>query len=200
MHKLFTVLILTCFINVVAQSITPLFKNDSSKLKSFTAFGEMFFQGTILKGTFSGAYGGKAGFIFNRAVAFGGMGINYLMTKDFIGNNFYGNSNAHLDLRLSAGGFFFQYINQLWKPVHFSVPINLLIGQASVTDETGRYVESARAFIIEPGINLEFNFTRILIIGVTVGYRIARLNKLTNISHEDIDGFAFGLSGKFGKF
>jgi len=83
-------------------------------------------------------------------------------SKDFIGDNLKDNENASLSLSYGAGGIFVEYIFKLESPIHFSIPVNFMAGGISIEDATSddSEIESSGIFIIEPGINLEFNVSK----------------------------------------
>jgi hypothetical protein len=194
---IFTVIGLGC---AYGQPIKTLFHKDSTKIKSFKGYGEMFVKGTQLKSQLFAVIGGRGGFMFNRKIAFGGVGAGYLTPSGFKGDNLAGNPAADLNLKMGSGGIFFEYIHKIESLVHFSIPLSFIIGNVEVTDDTGARIEGSRVLMIEPGVNIEFNFSKILIISLTGSYRIAKVNTLTNLNNQDMSGFVIGLVGKFGSF
>lgn len=161
----------------------------------------MFIKGTQLKQEWVTVIGGRAGFLLNRKLAFGGVGCGYLMTKNIVGNDGAGNPNANLSLKMGAGGIFFEYIHNMEAPIHFSIPINFTIGTMEVIDpQSGNRVESSPVNMIEPGINIDFNISRIFILSLSGSYRMAKINTLQNLDDKDLSGFVIGLTGRFGSF
>jgi hypothetical protein len=117
------------------------------------------------------------------------------------GNDLAGNLNAKLNIKMGAGGVFMEYIHNMESAIHFTVPISFIIGNVEVTDaNSGNRIESSRVLMIEPALNIEFNFSKFLIIGLTGSYRIARINHLINLENQDISGPVIGLVGKFASF
>lgn len=174
---------------------------DSTKTPDFKGYGEMFVKGTQLKQEWTAIIGGRGGFLLNRKFAFGGVGCGYLMAKGIVGDDLAGNVNVNLSLKMSAGGIFFEYIHNMEAPVHFSIPLSFTIGTVEVNDSmSGGRVESSQVNMIEPGFNVDFNFSKILIISLSGSYRIAKINTLQNVNDKDLSGFVIGLTCRFGSF
>ncbi|MEO9870660.1 hypothetical protein [Ekhidna sp.] len=138
---------------------------ENSNGTSTGAYGGPFVHAAQLNGNWGISIGGKGGVIINRKFAFGGIGMGTASDYNFIGDNLSGNTNATLDVSYGAGGIFAEYISNLSNSIHFSVPINLMAGGVSINDNEVE-AESSRAFIIEPGVNLEFNLTKAFITGL----------------------------------
>ena len=75
-------------------------------------------------------------------------------------------------------------------------------GGVSVEDATSddSEIESSGIFVIEPGINLEFNVSKYFIPGISLSYRQVFGSSLVNLSDQDISGVSIGLMFKFGNF
>ena len=100
------------------------------------------------------------------------------------------------------GGIFVEYLYQLESPIHFSIPLNLMGGGVSVEDANSNdsEIESSGIFVIEPGINLEFNISKTFIPAINLSYRQAIGSALENLSDQDLSGISFGITLKFGSF
>ena len=182
-----------------SQALKTIFQWDTTGMGSFKGYGEMFIKGTLIKGEPTAIIGGRGGFILNRKIAFGGVGSGYLISS--IVGNYAGNPNANLDVKMSSGGVFMEYIHNMESAVHFSVPISFTIGNVEVIEAAGgNRIESSRILMIEPGFNIEFNFSKFLIIAVTGSYRISQINNLVYLRNRDVSGFVIGLVGKFASF
>lgn len=168
---------------------------------SFKGYGEMFIKGTLIKNEPTAIIGGRGGFILNRKIAFGGVGAGYLVQSRLVGNDLAGNTSADLNIKMGSGGVFMEYIHKMENAIHISVPISFTIGNVEVAEAvSGNRIESSRVLMIEPALNVEFNFSKFLIIAVTGSYRIAKLNHLTNLENSDVSGPVIGLVGKFASF
>ena len=55
-------------------------------------------------------------------------------------------------------------------------------------------------FILETGINLEFNVSKHFIPALNISFRQVLESSLTNLDNQDISGFSLGLMFKFGEF
>jgi hypothetical protein len=118
------------------------------------------------------------------------------------------------------GGLVIEPIIGAKHPVHVSVPV--LIGAGGVAyirdhwrpqyhpDDYNYYTEDASAyFVLQPGVEIEFNMVKFLRIGLGAYYRYtSNINLKAWDENEgvykdispDLKGFSFGLSLKFGKF
>ena len=185
-----------------AQEIKTLSSNDGVNNTSKSGYGGPLIEVPYINSDWGIVIGGKGGFIINRQFAFGGIGKALVSNNNFLGDNLNGNENASLDLRFGAGGFFVEYIFKLESPIHFSIPVNFMAGGITIEDATfeGAEIESSGIFIIEPGINLEFNVSNAFIPAISISYRQVFGSSLVNLSNEDISGVNIGLIFKFGKF
>ncbi|MCG8579741.1 MAG: hypothetical protein MI866_07485 [Bacteroidales bacterium] len=116
------------------------------------------------------------------------------------------------------GGILVEPIIGAKSPVHLSFPI--LIGAGGVTynqhwqeydednDYKENYEDSDAFFVLEPGVELEFNMIKFMRMGLSVSYRYTSNINMSykdetkgNIGSQDmLRGFNFGLVMKFGKF
>ncbi|MEO9485195.1 MAG: hypothetical protein ABJG47_17180 [Ekhidna sp.] len=184
---------------IFSQEMNAIFSKDSSNRISTGAYGGPFVSATQLNGNWGISIGGKGGIIINRKFALGGIGMGTASDYGFVGDNFSGNSNASLDVSYGAGGIFLEYISHITNTIHYSLPINLMAGGISIKDND-LDVESSSAFIIEPGVNIEFNLTRSFIPGINFSYRQFFGSSLNNLDDTDLSGFNIGMVFKFGSF
>ncbi|MFT3740549.1 MAG: hypothetical protein QM786_17510 [Breznakibacter sp.] len=161
----------------------------------------------------------------------GAVVLNHNLALGLGGHGFV--SEPTYDLNLAedyefAGGYGGIYVEPIvgWRhPVHLSFPI--LIGAGGIgyikhwgnyeddnTDDNERYDEDSNAFfVIEPGVELEFNLVKFMRLAVVGSYRYTSDVKLnykkrlgTDFSEKSIApadmlrGFNVGLIMKFGKF
>jgi hypothetical protein len=157
--------------------------------------------------------GGRGAFIFDHAFAIGFGGYGFVNNLNY---NYYHNSHDNrLSLAGGYGGLLLEPIIAGRSPVHVAFPV--LIGGGGVTlvdlygwDYWGPGYEYAydAFFVIEPGVELEFNLARWFRNAASVTYR-----HTSNIDlyrpDSDLDerygsdalrGFNYGLTFKFGKF
>ena len=120
---------------------------------------------------------GKGGVIINRKVALGLVGMGKAGSSP-IENNSGTYDNAHFSY--GAGGLFIEFMAGLTKPIHLSFPINFMIGGTSVAQKVEQGedidIESSSLYVIEPGINIEFNVTPYFIPSLQIFYRNVFLN------------------------
>ena len=110
------------------------------------------------------------------------------------------------------GGFYVEPVLLSMKPIHLSFPI--LLGAGAIAEakwdntiwdadydyESSQIVSSA-FFVIEPGIELEFNIAKWFRIGLGASYILTSdINGLTENGAEPMQGFNYGMSFKMGWF
>jgi hypothetical protein len=120
-------------------------------------------------------------------------------------------SNTSYSYTGGYGGFLIEPIIMPKFPVHVSFPILLgggaiakstLINYNYPYDYTEIFVDDAEAFLIaEPGMELEFNVTRWMRMGLGASYRFTtNLESNSSFESNPMNGFTGGFSIKFGKF
>jgi len=120
-------------------------------------------------------------------------------------------SNTSYSYTGGYGGFLIEPIIFPKFPVHVSFPILLgaggiakstLINYEYPYDYTEVFIEDAEAFLIaEPGMELEFNVTRWMRMGLGASYRFTtNLESNSSFESNPMNGFTGGFSLKFGKF
>ncbi len=181
------------------EEIQTVFSRKSSAERTYGGYGAPSIKGTQFNNTTGIIIGGQGAVLVDRKFSFGGIGMAFVGNTSFSGDNLDGNNNASLDLNLGAGGLFVEYVVQLRRPVHFSIPVNVMAGGVSVM-ENGDKTESSAIFILEPGINMEFNFSRYFIPALNVSYRQVFGSSLVNATNQSLSGINVGLIFKFGKF
>jgi len=184
-----------------SQEIKTLTSNEGPET-TFGGYGGPLIQVPNINNDWGLIIGGKGGAIVNRKFAIGGIGKALVTSNDFIGDDLNGNENASLSLSYGVGGIFAEYLYKLENPIHFSIPLNLMGGGVSVEDANSddSEIESSGIFVIEPGINLEFNISQAFIPAINLSYRQAIGSSLENLSDQDLSGISFGIVLKFGSF
>jgi len=182
-----------------SQETRTLFSNDGTNPKTKGGYGAPFIQVPNINSDWGIIIGGKGGVVLNRKFALGGIGYGLVHSSDFLGDDLNGDINASLNLNHGAGGLFVEYIHKSESPIHFSIPVNIMAGRISVNDATSETeIESSGVFIIEPGINLDFNFSKSFTPALNLSYRLAVGSSLENLSNSDVSGVNIGLIFKFG--
>lgn len=185
-----------------SQEVKTLSSNDGTKNTSYGAYGGPLIQVPNINNDWGILIGGKGGVVINRKFAFGGIGKALVSSNDFRGDDLNGDENASLSLSYGVGGIFVEYLYDLESPIHFSIPVNFMGGGVSVEDATSEdlEMESSGIFVIEPGINFEFNVSKTFIPAINLSYRQVLGSSLVNLSDQDLSGISFGLVLKFGSF
>lgn len=142
--------------------------------------------------------------------------INHSIAMGFGGTGFANqamyNSTSGSDNFLTGGygGFIIEPIVAPMYPVHIAFPI--LIGGGGISyvetdwDDFDNFVMATDFFmLIQPGAELELNVTRFFRIGLGATYRFptdfnATTTETPELSPQDLKGFSYSLSFKFGRF
>lgn len=94
-------------------------------------------------------------------------------------------------------------------PVHVSFPVIIGAGGMAYVssyyddyhdDWDGEVYSSDAFFVLEPGVEIEFNMVRFMRLCIGASYRYTSTLDLYNTPPDIFDGFNYGLSFKFGKF
>ena len=193
-----------------SQDINTFSKRDTSKAFIIGGYGEPFAGATQLNNDWGIMLGVKGGINFNRKFGFGPIAKVNIGLWEFQGNNLNGSDSAYLELYMGSVGLFVEYVFMMKKKVHFSIPVNIMVGGATINNATDfnnndkkgsdNSVESTALFILEPELNIDFNIAKFFIPNIKVGYRAVFGSGLVNASSQDLSGVYFGLGLKFGKF
>jgi len=165
--------------------------------------------------------GGKIGIVFNNTLSIGGAGYGLLPTAKVTfecpipGHETEKNNNYWSG---GYGGLFFEYINSSNRLLHFTA--NTLIGCGRVTykninnffDNQNKYFANKRdfehpssfVFILEPGVAIELNMTKIFKMSLGASYRYVPNFKFMYeeelVPSTFFNGFSANLVFKFGGF
>lgn len=158
--------------------------------------------------------GGRAMFVANHyiGIGFGGKGFMTMPKEDSItitdrsGNDHYtGLTSTYISNAGGYGGLYIEPVLYSLKPVHVAFPI--MIGAGGIVSEiwsddwSGTKSTSSAFFIIEPGVDVEFNIAQWFRIGLGASYRItSRVEGLSQRPADLMEGFNYGLTFKFGWF
>jgi hypothetical protein len=142
--------------------------------------------------------------------------INHSIAMGFGGTGFANqamyNSGTGSDNFLTGGygGFIIEPIIAPMYPVHIAFPILLGGGGISYVEtdweEFDNFVTATDFFmLIQPGAEIELNVTRFFRIGMGATYRLptdfnATTTETPELSPQDLKGFTYSLSFKFGRF
>ena len=218
MFKLLTIssFLLLCLSSLNAQKYVDTYDPEDDKIKSLlgkendlNGFGAMDLKvGDFVdeRALMMGAYGG---FIINRRYLFGLAGYGILTNVEFEGSIPGETETKPLNLYGGYGGILIGLTIAPRELIHVSIPIVLGAGSFEISDkdffvnnpaDSEFTVENSAFFIIEPGLELEFNITRYFRIGAGATYRHIAGTELVNVSDEELRGFSGVMSFRFGRF
>ncbi|HPG33945.1 MAG: hypothetical protein RBR84_12450 [Bacteroidales bacterium] len=162
--------------------------------------------------------GARFAWIANHKFALGFAGYGFM--NNIEKSEFYDKKDYYL--AGGYGGLLFEPIIMPHSPVHLSFPVILGAGGISVVESNGwkdfhgrynYYTDTDVFFVVEPGVDLEFNVVKFFRIGVGASYRFtngvslrykhldANFDEIvTEIDKDALDSFSFNLSFKFGWF
>lgn len=154
--------------------------------------------------------GARGGWIINHGIAIGLGGYGFANQINY--KNLQIGDQNYNDYFLSGGygGLLIEPILFPQHPVHISLPVLIGGGGAAyVNNDWYDYnnnsweyytIDSSPFFVIEPGIEIEFNMVKFMRIGLGAYYRYTSGLDLVKTDEHILDGFSAGLSLKFGKF
>jgi len=198
-----------------SQDIKTFGNQDTSKTLVIGYYGEPFGGATMMNNDWGITLGLKGGMTFNRHFGFGPIAKVNIGLWEFQGNNLNYNDSANLELYMGSIGIFLEYTFKMENKIHFSIPVNIMVGGATIKEDMGgdlyeptyydddnkaEDVESAGLFIVEPELNIEFNVAKFFIPNIKVGYRAVFGSQMVNVTDQDLSGAYFGIGLKFGKF
>lgn len=187
--------------NGYAQEIETLITKDRQSTTSYFGYGGPLLGATQINNVLGITIGGIGGVVVNKKYAFGGIGFGMLISPEFTGNNLSGNTDAQLQMSYGAGGVFFEYVFNIENLIHFSIPINIMVGGINIYDDKAEIeIESSAFFIIEPGINMNLNVSKHYTQSLYISYRQALGSSLINLDDKNISGLNIGLIFKFGYY
>ncbi len=203
-------------LSIQAQKYVDTYSPEDDKIKSLlgkendiNGFGAMDIKvGDFIneRALLMGAYGG---FIINRRYLFGVAGYGILTNVEFEGSVPGETEIKPLNLHGGYGGVLIGLTIAPRELIHLSIPIVLGAGAFEVADEdffvnnpadSEFTVENSTFFIVEPGLELEFNITKYFRLGAGATYRHIAGTELANVKDEDLSGFSGMLSFRFGRF
>lgn len=153
-----------------------------------------------------GAYGGL---LINRRYLFGVAGYGLVTNLEFEGIVPGQTEPKMLNLHGGYGGIIFGPSIAPKELIHVSIPIFFGAGAFEVVDknffannlaDAEFTVENTVFFVVEPGLELEFNISNYFRLGFGASYRYITGTELINISDDDVTGFAGMVSLRFGRF
>ena len=214
---IFAVILTTCHLSGQEQTqdtneIRTIF--DNKAVKSNGGYGALMVNYAKIAGRDAAFMGAKGGWIINHSFTLGMGGYGFISEPKHDNN-----LNKDYEFAGGYGGLLIEPIVGAKSPVHVSFPILVGVGGIAYTtsylndnynqyDET--YEDSEAFFVIEPGIELEFNVVKFMRFALACSYRYTsdiNLDYTTVESNTNaigpvdmLHGWNVGLVFKFGKF
>ncbi len=214
MKYLASLFLITLTIAVFGQRYEDV--NDPNEIKSLLSkeneiegFGGIDLKLTDIMAERTMLVGGYGGVIVNRAFLLGVAAYGLASQPGFEGVIPGTNDAETLKLYGGYGGILIGGTFFGKEIVHLSMPIMLGAGNLDVSDdnffdqnfgETNFTIENSAFFVVEPGLQLEFNITSYLRVAGGATYRWLRGLDLENVSDDDLTGWGGVLSIRLGRF
>ena len=206
MKKLISIaLMLFISLNLISQNDTEEYKTIFQKDRvKHGGYGGLSFSYSQIDGDNAFIFGARGGWIIDHKVSIGFAGYGFISNLHFN----YLSDNTDSDLAGGYGGLLFEYILFPFSPVHVSFPLLIGAGGISYIDDWNvnfdfwdRHSLNADAFfVIEPGVELEFNLIRFMRMSVGLYYRYTSDIQLAGTDRHALNGLTTGITLKFGKF
>jgi hypothetical protein len=208
MKKIITLLLIALTVPLLqAQEENGEFKTlFGDRHISHGGYGALDIRYSTIDGKDAFLMGGRGAWVIGHgfALGFGGMGFlnDYHYNPDIAGGR-------NVNLAGGYGGLLLEPILFPKFPVHVSIPVLIGAGGIAYTtsynpydwDESHYFVEEATAyFVLEPGIELEFNIVRFFRLAIGGYYRYTSDIRLYDTPENVLHGFSGGITLKFGKF
>ncbi len=182
-----------------SQEMKTIFKKDTTKTNSYGGYGAPMVGASMMGKYWGVMVGGKGGLIRNHHFGVGGIGAAVIgnSASSITDTTYTKKDTTHFthNLSMGYGGIYLEYIFNYDSPIHVSFPLNICVGGVLAGgDRSSSKIKSSSVFIVEPGINIEFNFAKHFVPALNVSYKIISGNS-TNLS-----GIHVGLVFKLGKF
>ncbi|MFA9390024.1 MAG: hypothetical protein ACERKD_09470 [Prolixibacteraceae bacterium] len=148
----------------------------------------------------------RAGWILDHWFAFGATGsgfVNNIDNLDMYSYSSYSSDNEY-SLAGGYGGIFIEPMLYSLKPIHLSFPVIFAIGGAGRFNNAYYYADYTTDidvfYVIEPGIELEMNFTKWMRIALYGTYRYTPDISIMDISPDALRSYSVGVNFKIGLF
>ena len=153
--------------------------------------------------------GGYGGLVINRRYLFGIAGYGLVTDIEFEGTIPGDTATKTLNLYGGYGGVLIGASIAPKELIHISIPIVLGAGAFEVEDknffsnnlaDADFVVENSVFFVVEPGIEVEFNISNHFRLGFGATYRYITGTELVNVTDEEVSGATGMISFRFGRF
>lgn len=213
--KRIAILLVSVLVVSLAKAQDSSYENDEvrtvfSRNKSNGGYGAFTVGYSNIGGHDGLVTGGRGAFIFDHVLAIGAGGYGFVNNLDYDYYHSSGSTNRELSLAGGYGGILIEPIIAGKSPVHLSFPVLIGGGGVALVDmygweywgqpSPGYEYDYDAFFVIEPGVELEFNLARFFRLAAAVSYRHTSEIQLAQTDKDALRGFNYGLTFKFGKF
>ena len=204
-----------CGFALYAQGQTYQDVNDPTEIKSLLSksndiqgFGGFDVKITDILDERSVLIGGYGGVLINRSYLLGVGAYGLVARPSFDGLVPGSSDTTRLRLYGGYGGLLVGGTLFAKEIIHVSLPVFLGVGNLEVSDDdffqgigdTSFTVENSVFFVLEPGLQLEFNITQYLRIAGGASYRWVQGLELLNVEDSQLTGVTGILSVRIGRF
>jgi len=196
-------LLLTASAAWAQQPATPELKTLVGPSSHIGFFGAATAQYARVAGEDALALNGRLGVTFNRtlSVGLGGTALTNGPIPDHHWPDYRPNSDNYL--AAAYGGLYIEPMLPSGGVVHLAFPV--LIGGGTATNEdrpSSRYRDYRHDefFVVEPGVTVEVNVVKFLVLGVGATYRYTSHLDLPGTSRTALNGLGAGVTAKVGRF
>ncbi len=179
----------------LSGQINPMDKLFKDKPRDLKLYLNPTFEYSQIALTASKIAGIGAGVIINKKLSVGVSG-NYVLNNISLPV-----TNGGGKLKVAMGGLHLEYTLWPLQNIHLSFPLSAGIGQLKSTGATTAVSTGSANFLFaEPGMMIEANIRRYVKLGIGTSYRYTANVKYSNLTSDDLNGFAAVVSLKFGNF
>ncbi|WP_420384770.1 hypothetical protein [Roseivirga sp.] len=187
------------------QKMRTLFNNGG--IRSNGGYGAVTVGYTQIANADAITIGGQGAWLINHQFGIGLAGTGFITERAY---------DANLDNRyLTTGGYgglMLEFIAMPHSPVHLSFPVTIGAGGISYVQSNRDFdfydsEDSQAFFVVEPGVDIEFNLLPFVRFGLGVKYRVTSDIDLTYLDsgarileQDAMTGFSTSFNLKFGKF
>ncbi|NOQ27666.1 MAG: outer membrane beta-barrel protein [Bacteroidales bacterium] len=150
--------------------------------------------------------GGRLGMILNDHFTLGIAGYGLANNSNFKDLDPL-SLNPDLRINMGYGGLLMEYTFFSNKKIHFSIPVVVGAAGIYIYEDDNNYfynnyddIENSAAFVVEPGVNIEFNLFKFLKLDLGASYRIVTQTSLVYLEDEDLSDLSINATFKFGFF
>lgn len=150
-------------------------------------------------------FSSRFGWIMDHWFAFGVFGTGFVNNIDNL-DGYYNTPRKTEEYSLAGGygGLFIEPMLFPLKPVHLSFPIMFGVGGAARFNDyyyyTDIYNDTDIFYLVEPGVELEFNFTRWMRVALYGTYRYTSEINIETIAPTALRNYSAGVNVKIGLF